>query len=263
MTEPTDRLPSPGGHGTIYGSARQARDEHTPGERERAAPAQPPLSEHIGQPSAPVVPPQSVPYEVQAYPMPSPPARTYPAQVYPAQVYPPRAYPDVYPPQPAEDAPWPLVVGEAPAPTRRGPGVAVAIVLTVLLVLGGAGTAAYFLIGGTKDRGASQPSAAVEGFLNAIYTNHSAREAGTFVCPRARNANELDQVVFNVKTYEKDYASPRTTWTYPTIVPVGAQASAAVTLTVTTANDQVAAKQITLLLVNDRGWWVCDVDATA
>ena len=89
-----------------------------------------------------------------------------------------------------------------------------------------------------------------------------AEECG-YVCERARDESELDQVVFGVKTFEKDYPSPRTTWTYPPIVPQGSTAAASVTLTLTTANEQVATKQVRLLLVHDRGWFVCDVVETA
>lgn len=288
MTEPA-RQPPPAGHGTVYGSASAHNFEYSPesssehrsergADTEHSGQSRPvaPI-EHSGQQSWPTVPPHSIPYEVQAYPMPSQPPRSYPAQSYPAQVFPAqvfpahvlpaqvhptRAFPDVYPPQPTDDMPWPLVAGEPPVPPRRRVALAVGIALAVLVLLGGAGTAAYFLVGPAKARGAAQPSAAVEGFLGAVYTTHSAKDAAAFVCPRARNNAELDQIVFTVKTFEKDYASPRTTWTYPQIQPVGRQASAAVTLTLTTAHEQVSQKTITLLLVNERGWWVCDVDET-
>jgi hypothetical protein len=197
--------------------------------------------------------PRPIPYEVQAYPMP-----TYPTDVYPASSYSGRGYPNqLYPPLPPADVQWPLVAGEPP-PVRRRPLRIAAIVLTLLVVIGGGGVAAYQLIVG-RDTGPSTPAVAVEGFLGAVFTLKSAKEAATFVCPRARNAAELDQVVFDVKTFEKDYPSPRTTWTYPQIQPDGDQASASVTLTLTTANEQVARKEITLLLVDDRGWYVCDV----
>ena len=92
------------------------------------------------------------------------------------------------------------------------------VALVLLLVLGGGGTAAYLLVAG-RAGGASSPAAAVDGFLGAVFTLHSAKDAAGFVCPRARDDGELDQVVFGVKTFEKDYPSARTTWTYPEITP--------------------------------------------
>ena len=47
------------------------------------------------------------------------------------------------------------------------------------------------------------------------------------------------------------------------IRPSGRQASAEVTLTMTTLNEQVSSRAVTLLLVEDRGWWVCDVRMVA
>jgi hypothetical protein len=203
----------------------------------------------------PTVPARAIPYEVQAYPMPA-----YPTDVYPASSYSGRGYPNqLYPPQPPADAPWPLVAGEPP-PARRRPLLLVGIVLTLVVVLAGGGTAAYLLVNG-RNAGAAAPADAVEGFLDAVYTKHSGEDAARFVCPRARNESELDQVVFGVKTFEKDYPSPRTSWAYPQIHPNGQEATALVTLTLVTANEQVAEKRITLLLVDDRGWWVCDVQA--
>jgi hypothetical protein len=218
------------------------------------------LTQHPNDPPGPdsgnwpAVPARPIPYEVQAYP--------YPSDIYPASTYSGRGYPNqLYPPQPPPDAPWPLVAGEPP-PARRRPMLVLGIVVALLAVLGGAGGAAYVLIN-VRGTGPATPADAVEGFLDAVFTTHSAKDAADFVCERSRDEAELDQVVFGVKTFEKDYPSARTTWTYPPIVPQGDTAAAAVTLTLTTANEQVATKQIRLLLVNDRGWFVCDVVETA
>jgi len=218
------------------------------------------LTQHPNDPPGPdsgnwpAVPARPIPYEVQAYP--------YPSDIYPASTYSGRGYPNqLYPPQPPADAPWPLVAGEPP-PARRRPMLVLGIVVALLAVLGGAGGAAYVLIN-VRGTGPATPADAVEGFLDAVFTTHSAKDAADFVCERSRDEAELDQVVFGVKTFEKDYPSARTTWTYPPIAPQGDTAAAAVTLTLTTANEQVATKQIRLLLVNDRGWFVCDVVETA
>ena len=70
------------------------------------------------------------------------------------------------------------------------------------------------------------------------------------------------QMEAGVKNMEKEYAAARVTWAYDPIVPAGGQASVPLTLTLTTANDQVATSRVTVLLVDDRGWWVCDVQKT-
>jgi hypothetical protein len=65
--------------------------------------------------------------------------------------------------------------------------------------------------------------------------------------------------VLAVSQQEAGYTAAHTTWRYPAIRPEGRQAAAQVTLTMTTANQQVASRQVTLLLVDHRGWSVCDV----
>ena len=203
-------------------------------------------------PGSAVALPESVPYEVQAYSMPSY-GQTYPSQTYG------RSYPaEVYPPQPADDAHWPLVSGEPPS-RRRRPPLILGLIIALVVVLAGGATAAFVLIGPSSSRGSATPGEAVEGFLDAIYGKHSAKDAARFVCEQARNDAELDQIVFAVKTFEQEFTSPRTTWAYSAIRPDGRQATATVTLTMSTANEQVSERRLTLLLVDDRGWWVCDV----
>ncbi len=203
-------------------------------------------------PGSAVALPESVPYEVQAYPMP-----TY-IQTYPTQTY-GRSYPvEVYPAQPADDTHWPLVSGEPPR-RRRRPPLILGLIIALVVVLAGGATAAFVLIGPSSSRGSATPEEAVEGFLDAIYGRHSAKDAARFVCERSRNDAELDQIVFGVKTFEQEFTSPRTSWAYPSIQPTGRQATATVTLRMSTADEQVSERRITLLLVDDRGWWVCDV----
>lgn len=178
----------------------------------------------------------------------------------PGQEYPGRAYgrpeKDAYPAQPAEDAPWPLVSGKPPAPRRPVLGVVVAVV-AVLLVAGGLTTT--WLLVGAGSRGTATPEQAVDGFLSGIFVTHDPADAGRYVCQRARDEAELAQIVFLVKQNEEAYTAARTTWSHPPILREGRQASAEVTLTMTTLSEQASSRTITLLLVDDRGWWVCDV----
>jgi hypothetical protein len=166
---------------------------------------------------------------------------------------------EVYPPQPSEDTHWPLVTGQPPRPRLRlGPVLLSLLVLTVV----GALATAFVLVGPVGDRGTGTPAEAVDGFLGGIYGTHSAKEAARFVCENARDDGELEQIVFQVRQLEESYSSARTTWSYPAIEPQGSQASAQVTLTMTTANEQLATRTVTLALVHDRGWWVCDITST-
>jgi hypothetical protein len=162
-----------------------------------------------------------------------------------------------YPEQPPPDAPWPLVSGKPPRKRRKLLGAALALVITLLV--GGGIAGAWVLIDPTGARGTATPDEAVDGLLRAIYETHDARAAGRHVCERARDDAELERLVFQVKQHEDSFTAARTTWTYLPIHAEGRQASAEVTLTMTTLNEQVSTRMLTLLLVDDRGWWVCDV----
>jgi hypothetical protein len=154
------------------------------------------------------------------------------------------------------DAPL-VLVGEPSRPRRHRRGftlIAVAVGLLVAVVV-----ATYALAGSLGGRGADTPDRAVDGFLSAIYEARDPRAAGTFVCDSARDAATLDQIVFQVSQYEQAYTGARTTWSYPPIRTEGDRAAADVTLTMTTANEQVASRLVTLILVDHGGWWVCDV----
>ncbi|HEY7223017.1 MAG TPA: hypothetical protein VH561_05295 [Micromonosporaceae bacterium] len=179
-------------------------------------------------------------------------------RAYPGRTY-GRAQPGeaAYPEQPPEDAVWPLVTGTPPRPRRRLLGIT--LVVTLVLLLAGGVAGAWVLIDPAGLRGADTPGQAVDGFLAAVYETHDARAAGRNVCGRARNDADLDQLVFQVKQNQGAYTAAQTTWSYPPIRIEGRQAAAEVTLTMTTANEQVASRVITVLLVDDRGWWVCDV----
>lgn len=163
---------------------------------------------------------------------------------------------DEYPQQPARSTkPAPGGGGER---RRRGRGFAL-ITLLVTLVSAAVVTT-YVTIGLPSASGAHRPDEAVDGFLAAIYDRHDPRAAGRFVCEVARDDAELDRIVQLVGEQAQAYPGSRTTWTYPAIEPDNRTAAAEVTLTLTTANEQVATRVVTLLLVDDGGGWrVCDV----
>jgi type II secretory pathway pseudopilin PulG len=142
---------------------------------------------------------------------------------------------------------------------RRRPGFTF---IAVLVALVGVGVVATSVVAGLpSSSGANSPAQAVDGFLTAIYETHDPRAAGHFVCERARDHTELDRIVLRVTQQAEEYPGSRTTWTYPPIHQEGRTAAAEVTLTMTTPNEQVASRELTFLLVDDGGWWVCDVQS--
>jgi hypothetical protein len=164
---------------------------------------------------------------------------------------------------PAAQAPTtqaPVTQGSATQPRRRRrPGFAL---IAVLVALVGVGVVTTSMVAGLPNwSGANSPEQAVDGFLAAVYDTHDPHEAGRFVCERARDDQELDRLVQRVSQQAEEYPGSRTTWAYPPIQREGRTAAAEVTLTLTTANEQVATQAVTLLLVDDGGWWVCDVRA--
>jgi hypothetical protein len=137
----------------------------------------------------------------------------------------------------------------------------VAVLAGLVLLCAGGATSAYLLIQQDQPRGSAEPRGAIDGFLTAVFVSHSAADAASFVCPASRDDRELSRLVAEVGAFQDKYESPHTTWNYDP--PVGPQPKPAVTVTVTvsTSGQQVASKQFRLVLLNDRGWWVCDAEA--
>jgi hypothetical protein len=135
------------------------------------------------------------------------------------------------------------------------------IVLVVVVVLcGGGGTAAYFLLNNLDGKGQNSPAEAVDGFLTAIFTRKDATEAERFVCSAARKKADLTKKVDELKAYEEKYKSPRYSWATP-VVESQDQTTAKLTVPVKfiSSDDRVAEQKLRITAVNDKGWWVCDV----
>jgi hypothetical protein len=134
-------------------------------------------------------------------------------------------------------------------------------VLALAVVLcGGGGTTAFIVVQDRQARGGDEPRDAIEGFLEQVFTHHSAAGAAQYVCPRSRDPEHLNELVSRVAEFQGRYNEPRTRWAYPTVERDGRTAEVTVTLTLTTADEQVSNRDVRLMLVEIRGWWVCDAE---
>jgi hypothetical protein len=130
----------------------------------------------------------------------------------------------------------------------------------VLLLCGGGGTAAYFLITRVGNSGRPSPAAAVDGFLSAVFREHDVEKANKFVCSDSRDKAALSRKIDELRSYEQKYKSPQYSWATPTVQSrKGATATLTVPIKITTADDRVAEKRLRFVAVNESGWWVCEV----
>jgi hypothetical protein len=135
------------------------------------------------------------------------------------------------------------------------------IVLGVVLVLcGGGGTAAYFLIKSVNGSGASTAPAAVDGFLTAVFREHDVEKANRFVCSESRDKAALGKKIEELRSYEQKYKSPRYSWPMPSVQSRRDKtATLTVPVKITTADERVAEKLLKFVAVDESGWWVCEV----
>jgi type II secretory pathway pseudopilin PulG len=135
------------------------------------------------------------------------------------------------------------------------------IVLVVLVVLGGGGLAVFYAMSRSNDgTGKTSATAAAEAFLQAVYTAQDAKQAAPLVCSAARDTKKLQAKVNEIKQQDRQYDSPKYTWSTLTTESSGKdRAVLSTTVTLTTANVQKAAQKLSLTLVKSNGWFVCDV----
>jgi hypothetical protein len=139
--------------------------------------------------------------------------------------------------------------------------VTIVFVMVLTLCLGGAATS-FFVLQRLEPRGSAAPETALEGFLQAVFVQQDANRVADFVCAENGDDRELARLVFEVRAFSTRYASATTRWTYPDVRRTGNRdASADVTLTVTSDGQRVSEKRVRLLLVDRHGWWVCEVEA--
>lgn len=148
-------------------------------------------------------------------------------------------------------------------PKKRRTLLVVSIVLaaTLLLCVGG-GVAAFLVIRNVENgEGAADPVAAVDGFLEAVYTDQNAEKAASLVCADARDSGQIEAKIDEVAGYARTYDSPRFRWVEPKLDERNAErALVSTTLTMVTADERAVEQQLRFLVVEKTGWWVCDVN---
>lgn len=167
-----------------------------------------------------------------------------------------------FPPgQPAAAAP--AESAQPAAPKRRRTAVIASVVLAlVLLLCGGGGLSAYLLLRDTEPtRGAPDPATAVDGFLNAVYSEQDPQQAAALVCAEARKGDRIAKKVDEVKAYGQKYKSPAFRWDKPKVEQEAAErATVSATVDMTTADEKTAEQKLTFtVLKKENGWRVCEV----
>lgn len=174
-------------------------------------------------------------------------------------------------PDPTEQFP-PAYGPTSPEPTAAPPKtrtrrvmVITALALAVVLVISGGAFAAWLLLLRDSDQdGASDPAAAVNSFLEAVYRKQDAAAASAQVCSEARDEAALEIKVSTISEYDDAYTRPRFTWSEPEIIEESGQlAIVSVIVTMTTGDDKTADQtlHVSVLDKQARGWWVCDVNS--
>ncbi|MEU8423366.1 hypothetical protein AB0C15_21055 [Micromonospora sp. NPDC048835] len=203
-----------------------------------ASPAQPTL------PAAPTSPAFPGPAEGHG----SAAAPTPPGAPNPSSIPPP---PPAYPPYP----------GTAQPKKKRGLLIAaVALVVIMVLCVGGGVVAFLTLRDAETGEGAKEPSVAVDEFLTAVYKDRDATKAASHVCAASRDDDKIAAKVAEVEKYASTYQNPRFRWTTPKVDnQTGERATVSTRLTMTTADEKVADQELRFTVVQKTGWWVCEV----
>ncbi|MBF9129450.1 hypothetical protein I0C86_10785 [Plantactinospora sp. S1510] len=176
------------------------------------------------------------------------------------------AHPGPGAPYPAADGPTTAggypPIGLAPAPKkRRGLLVASIALATTLLLCVGGGVSAYLLLrNADRGEGAAGPGAAVDAFLKAVYTDRDPGRAADLTCPQARDDDKIAAKVEEVADQMRTHDTPRFRWTEPRIDEQDTErALVSTTLTMTTGDERTVDQRLGFIVVEENGWWVCDV----
>jgi flagellar basal body-associated protein FliL len=233
-----------------------------------------------GQPEPPTAPMPGNPYAAPGQPYPGPVSgqpypgpvsgQPYPGPVSgqpyaPGQAYPPVSGQPYAPPGQPPYAPggYPGAPGYVAPPPKRKRGLMITmIVLGLALVLcGGGGAAAYFVLKGSTGPGQATPVDAVNGFLKAVYKDKDVTAATKLICSAARDKISMTKRIDEIRRYDAALKGPVYTWPTPTVEKQDkSSATVLVPVKVTTDDDKTAESKLTFLTTNDNGWWVCEIN---
>lgn len=148
---------------------------------------------------------------------------------------------------------------------KRRTGLIVSIVLVVVILLcGGVATTAYVVTNRQTGTGQSTPSVAATGFLTAVYLHQDAAAAAKFVCKAANDSNAIRKRVDDLTAATKKLSGPTYTWD---TLDVSGQTKSVATVTtklhLSTSDEKTSSQAISIITVQDHGWWVCDVKTSA
>lgn len=165
---------------------------------------------------------------------------------------------DIPPPPPG----YPPYQG-APVPPKKKRGLliaAIALVVIMVLCVGGGVVAFLTLRNAESGEGAKEPAVAVDEFLTAIYKDRDASKAASHVCAASRDDKKIAAKVAEVQKYASEYKNPRFRWTTPKVDnKTGDRATVSTRVTMTTADEKVADQDLRFTVVQKTGWWVCEV----
>lgn len=149
-----------------------------------------------------------------------------------------------------------------PSGKRRGLLITSLVLAVVLLLCGGGGIAAFLVINNLETGGgAAEPVAAVDEFLQAVYTDRDVRRAADLVCREARDETALIDKVEEIEGYSSTYRNPEFEWNAPTVdEQTEERAVVSVTVRMITEDERSAEQDLSFVVVQKTGWFVCDVN---
>lgn len=166
--------------------------------------------------------------------------------------------PSVIPPSPPG---YPPYQGTAEPKKKRGLLIAaIALVVIMVLCVGGGVVAFLTLRNAETGEGAKEPAVAVDEFLTAVYKDRDATKAASRVCAASRDDEKITAKVAEVQKYASAYQNPRFRWTTPKVDnQTGDRATVSTRVTMTTSDEKVADQDLRFTVVQKTGWWVCEV----
>ncbi|WBB97311.1 MULTISPECIES: hypothetical protein [unclassified Solwaraspora] len=158
--------------------------------------------------------------------------------------------------------PTPGAPAAAAAGRRRGLLITSVVLGVVLLLCGGGGIAAFLVINNLETgSGAAEPVAAVDEFLQAVYTDRNVTAAADLVCREARDESALIEKVEEIEGYSSTYRNPQFEWNVPTVDEQDEdRAVVSVTVRMVTEDERSAEQDLSFMVVQKSGWFVCDVN---